>query len=95
MTTSAQIVLLMLGAAAAANTVLAAFFFHFWKKTHDRFFGLFAVAFTLLMINRVLLGLLPGDSEHVDSVYGIRLFAFLMIIFAIVDKNRKAGKKEA
>ncbi len=95
MNLSAQMMLLILGATAAANTVLAAFFFHFWKKTHDRFFGLFAVAFTLLMINRVLLGLLPGDSEHVDAVYGIRLFAFLMILFAIVDKNRNGGKKEA
>jgi len=93
MTMNDQIVLLMLGATAVANCVLSAFFFHFWRKTHDRFFGLFSLAFSLLMVNRVLLGLLPGDSEHVDSVYGLRLLAFLTIIFALLDKNRGASRR--
>lgn len=88
-----RVVLLMLGIAAAGNAVVAAFFFHFWRKTRDRFFGLFSVAFVLLMLNRVFLGLLPGDSEHEYLVYIIRLFAFAMILFAIIDKNRAAARE--
>ncbi len=69
---------------------IAFFFLRFWRKTHDRLFGLFALAFLLLGIERV--SILAVSSENRPGVYLLRLCAFLLIIFAIADKNRKPRK---
>ncbi len=60
-------------------------------RTADRLYYLFAIAFLLLGTSWVLLGLGAGYGE--GSVYAFlpRLGAFLVIIAAIVDKNRRAG----
>jgi hypothetical protein len=42
----------------------------------------------MMAIHRVILGLMSDEHEHRDGVYVIRLVAFLLIIPAIVDKNR-------
>jgi phosphoglycerol transferase MdoB-like AlkP superfamily enzyme len=65
----------------------AAFFFRFWRKTRDRFFALFAVAFLVLALNRIALFLTPEDQEPV-GLYAVRLAAFVLILAAIWDKNR-------
>jgi hypothetical protein len=79
---------IILGATTMANLVAATFFFHFWRKTKDRFFGFFSLAFVLLATNRVVLAFIPGEFEHEHLVYVIRLVAFLVIVYAIIDKNR-------
>ena len=68
---------------------IAVFFLRFWKKTGDRLFGWFAACFTLLGIERISIMSFPEEVHF--RVYLIRLAAFLMIIFAILDKNRKRG----
>jgi hypothetical protein len=78
----------ILGATSAASLIAAMFFWNYWRKTHDRFFALFAAAFALMAANRMVLALLPRESEHVDWVFGSRLVIFLIILYAIADKNR-------
>ncbi len=64
------------------------FFFHFWRKTADRFFLWFASAFWLLAVERIFLLAIGLDEETKALVYLIRLVAFLLILFAIFEKNR-------
>ena len=79
---------LLLGAIAMANLIIGLFFLRFWKKTRDRFFLFFAVAFILEGVNRVLLGLNQASSENEPVLYLVRLLSFVLILIAIVDKNR-------
>jgi hypothetical protein len=73
------------------------FFLKFYFRTRDRFFMLFALACWLLAVERVVLLYLPNpfsslptpESESQSWVFLIRLLAFLVIAFAIVQKNRK------
>lgn len=64
------------------------FFFRFWKKTEDRLFAIFAVAFWMLAAERIILAIMNETNEARSYVYIIRFFAFLLILWAIVDKNR-------
>ena len=79
---------LLLGAIAMGNLIISLFFLHFWKKTRDRFFLFFAVAFGLEGFNRVLLGLDQLANENEPIYYLVRLLSFILILIAIIDKNR-------
>lgn len=78
----------MLGAIAMASLVAAMFFLRFWKNTRDRLFLFFAVAFFVEALNRVALGVATVSREQEPFFYLVRLFAFGLIIAAIIDKNR-------
>jgi hypothetical protein len=78
------------GVLSAMFLVAALFFLRFWRDTADRLFVFFSGAFALLAVQRVLL-LIYRDIE---SVYVLRLLAFVLIIAAIVDKNRVAQKSQ-
>jgi uncharacterized membrane protein HdeD (DUF308 family) len=78
----------LLGAIAMGNLIIGLFFLRFWKKTHDRFFLFFAVAFTLEGINRIVLGLKFESNEYEPFIYLVRLLSFVLILIAIIDKNR-------
>lgn len=86
--------LIILGAVAMACICASLFFLRFWKTTHDRFFLFFSAAFCIEGVNRVLQGMLPSQDELEPLVYLVRLFAFLIILYAIIDKNwlRKSDK---
>ncbi len=79
---------LLLGAIAMASLTIGLFFLRFWKKTRDRFFLFFAVAFSLEGLNRALLGLAQEANENEPIYYLVRLLSFVLILIAIVDKNR-------
>jgi hypothetical protein len=79
----------LLGATAMASLVAALFFLRFWRETGDRFFLYFAVAFGIEGLNRSVLGLSSVSQETEPFFYLVRLIAFLLILAAIVDKNRK------
>ena len=66
------------------------FFLRYWKRTGDRFFVLFSVAFGILALERFLVILLELPSEMLAWVYVPRLFSFLLILAAIFDKNRSS-----
>jgi hypothetical protein len=79
---------LLSGAIIMGNLVVGLFFLKFWSRSQDRLFLIFALAFWILAAQRILLAQfadVPGTHVY---IYGIRLLAFVMILFAIVDKNR-------
>ena len=83
---------LVAGAIAMGYLVCGLFFLRFWRDARDRLFLLFALAFFLLAVQRVVLALMAASPEATVPVYGLRLLAFLVIIAAIVDKNRSGGR---
>jgi hypothetical protein len=83
------------GIAAAGSLGVGLLFFRLWRETSDRFFAFFGVAFWALALNWFLLALATPASEHRHYFYVARLVAFLLIIVAIVDKNRAANRTSA
>ena len=76
------------GATMAAALVIALVFFRYWRATRDRLFLGFALGFAVFAVSRLILAFLEEDDEGRVFVYGLRLLAFLLILAAIVDKNR-------
>jgi amino acid transporter len=68
--------------------VAGLFFLRFWRETRDRLFGIFAGAFWLLGVQRALLAIVETSAAGTVWVYGLRLLAFVLILVAIIDKNR-------
>lgn len=71
-----------------ACCVVGLFFLRFWRDTRDRLFITFAVAFYLLAVERIVILLMKSQYEFSGYLYMIRFFAFLLILWAILDKNR-------
>jgi hypothetical protein len=80
----------MFGALGMACLILGVLFLRAWRSTNDRLFAMFAAAFGMLALERLLLMAVGPDNEIRPYIYGIRLLAFVGILIAIVDKNRKA-----
>lgn len=79
------------GALMICCLVAGLFFLKFYRKTSDKLFKLFSISFFLLSFERLVLGYLGSRNEPSPLVYLIRLLAFLIIIYAIVDKNRSSN----
>lgn len=79
----------IMGAIAMASGVTALFFLRFWRETGDRLFAIFSLAFALLGITRLGLALSRDFTEGHTLWYWVRLAAFLLILTAIADKNRR------
>ena len=77
------------GATALACVAIGVFFFRFWRDSRDRLFLAFAVSFWIFAVNRVVLAALDRDHEARVAVYSLRALAFLVIIGAVVDRNRR------
>lgn len=80
---------LISGALVAGYLVAALFFLRFHRETRDRLFLAFSVAFALLAMQRAALALIPREGRSETMIYSLRLFAFVLILAAIIDKNRK------
>jgi hypothetical protein len=76
------------GAILMGYTVAGLFFLRFWRETRDRLFLIFAVAFWMLGAQRLALALTREMLESQTGLYLVRLVAFLLILAAILDKNR-------
>jgi peptidoglycan/LPS O-acetylase OafA/YrhL len=85
------VTVLVSGLLVMGYAVAGLFFLRFWRETRDRLFGIFAGAFWLLALQRTLLALSQNPDNEQVWLYGIRLLAFVLILYAIVDKNR-AGR---
>lgn len=81
------------GALTMAYVIAGVFFLRFWKKTHDRLFCYFAVAFWLFAINQLLATALSMENTRVGYLYMLRVAGFLLILYAIIDKNAPSGNK--
>jgi hypothetical protein len=83
-----------MGVVGMGFAVAALFFVRFWLRTQDRLFAFFAVAFTILAVNRAGLVMVASDFRS-DHLYWVRFLAFAMILGGIVDKNRSQKRSDA
>jgi hypothetical protein len=81
------------GAVTLGFFVSAAFFLRFWRRTRDRLFLAFAAAFVLLAVNQALAAFLGASDELTPFTYVLRVLGFVLILYAIVDKNLSSGRK--
>lgn len=77
------------GAAAACSWIATLLFLRFWRASRDRLFLLFALAFLVLGVNWFLVSAIHPGGETRHYFYLVRLLAFLLILGAIIDKNRR------
>lgn len=77
------------GVTSLGALAVGLFFLRMWRETRDRFFALFGFAFWVMALNWFLVSWVEPADEHRHYFYLLRLAAFLLIIAAIVDKNRK------
>ena len=86
----------LLGALAMGYLISSLFFLKFWRSSGDRLFLYFALSFLTEAINRTAFAL--GEYARDDSpmYYGIRLLSYLLILWAILEKNfaRSASRRE-
>jgi hypothetical protein len=80
------------GAVTLGFVVGALFFLRFWRRTGDRLFLSFGIAFVLLALNQALAQWLGSGHEHVGYTYLLRVLGFVLILAAIIDKNL-AGRR--
>lgn len=78
---------LLAGAIAMGSMVIALFFLRFWRNTQDRFFLYFALSFLIEGVHRVYTSFDLSASEDTPHHYIVRLLAYLLILWAIVEKN--------
>lgn len=76
------------GATAMCCAAVALFFLRYWRDSKDRLFLLFALAFVALGANRLAIATVHIAAENLPYLYLLRLVAFGLIVFAIIDKNR-------
>ncbi len=81
------------GAIMMGFCVGALCFLKFWRRTRDRFFLWFSLAFWIMAVNRLFMVILTPDrtvpNEHHALLYVVRLIAFAILLLAIVEKNRQ------
>jgi uncharacterized membrane protein HdeD (DUF308 family) len=77
----------LIGVIVTASVASGVFFLKFWKETHDSLFLAFGLAFLIEGLNRTAVLTLPHPNEGSPWIYVVRLFAFLLILAAIIDKN--------
>lgn len=80
---------LISGALVLGYLVIGLFFLRFWNASRDRLFVLFAIAFGVLAVQRLALSLTENTLEDQTVFYLMRLAAFVIILIAIIDKNRR------
>ena len=77
----------LLGIIAATSFAASLYFLKFWRKTRDSFFLLFAASFFIESLNRAATLFIAHPNKGNPWIYLVRLFAFLLILAAIVKKN--------
>jgi hypothetical protein len=77
-----------MGGIGMAALIIGMFFARYWRRTHDRLYLFFGASFAVQAVDRFILGLAGDPSEERAMIYLLRLLAYVLIIVAIVDKNR-------
>jgi uncharacterized membrane protein HdeD (DUF308 family) len=83
----------LLGVIVTASMVAAAFFWRFWRQTADALFLTFSIVFLIEGVNRMAFLLVDKPNEGSPYIYMVRLVAFLLLLGAIVAKNRRVPAK--
>jgi hypothetical protein len=83
---------ILAGAIAMGSLVIALFFLRFWRDTRDRFFLYFALSFLIEGLLRIYTSSFALGSESTPHHYLLRLLAYLLILWAIIEKNLPRDK---
>ena len=78
----------LLGVIVTASLTAAGFFWRFYRQTRDRLFLAFSAAFLIESINRMAFLRIDEPSEGSPAIYMVRLLSFLLLLGAIIAKNR-------
>jgi hypothetical protein len=78
---------LFTGAICMGSLVIALFFLRFWRNSGDRFFLYFALSFFIEGLHRLYSALNDAGAEDSPLHYLIRLLAYGLILWAILEKN--------
>lgn len=81
----------LLGVIVTASLTAGVFFLKFWRRTGDQLFLAFSIAFIIEGLNRIGFLFVDRPNEGNPIIYTVRLLAFLLIVAAIVRKNRGRG----
>jgi hypothetical protein len=96
-----NIAIFLSGITMATFSAAALFFIKFWRASGDHFFLKFSIACVLIAVERVATLFIPESFNPIRSsfegaatwTYLIRLLAFILILNAVLIKNRsKTGK---
>jgi len=80
---------LLQGALAMGTLVIGVIFLRYWRDGGDRFFLYFSLSFFVQAVNRVALAVSASPHEGTPWQYGVRFLAYLLILIAIIEKNRR------
>lgn len=81
------------GAVTFAYGVAAVHFLRFWRRTSDRLFLHFALAFALFACNQAIVSFIGTADERSGYAYVLRVLGFILILWSIIEKNRQASRK--
>jgi hypothetical protein len=84
---------MMAGAIVIASIVIALFFLRFWRDSGDRFFLYFALSFLIEGVHRLVATINLATHEDSPLHYSVRLVAYGLILWAILEKNWPRGKQ--
>jgi hypothetical protein len=79
----------LLGIIVCSSLVAGAFFLRFWRQTRDVLFLAFGAAFVVEGLNRTLILLIDHPNRGHTAIYLVRLLCYLVILGAILLKNRR------
>jgi hypothetical protein len=85
---------LFTGAICMGSLVIALFFLRFWRNSRDRFFLYFAASFFIEGLHRLYSAVNDNGGEDSPLHYLIRLLAYGLILWAILEKNLPRAKDE-
>jgi len=85
---------LITGMIAMASLIIALFFLRFWRTTRDRFFLYFALSFGIEGVHRIVTTMTFDEIEDSPLHYLVRLLAYGLIIWAILEKNLPSRRGE-
>jgi len=78
------------GAITMGFLIAGLFFLRFWRRSRERLFLAFALAFWLLGLTQALLVFVDVPVEERSWLYLLRLAAFSLILVSVWAKNRRA-----
>jgi hypothetical protein len=78
------------GAITMGFVIAGLFFLRFWRRSRERLFLAFALAFWLLGLTHALLVFVDVPVEERSWLYLLRLAAFSLILVSVWAKNRRA-----
>lgn len=81
------------GAVALGYSIAGILFLKSWRRTGDRLFITFAVAFWLFALNQTLAVGGNGHGREIRYEYLLRVLGFILILVGIAGKNMGLAKK--